>query len=282
MSKKSKLNDLVIMKFISPSINFASLKARIKLKEFRNEFTNEKYKQYFQKCNNITSVTSSMNNRYSMADFHRYERETSEKIKNEINIIDKEFNIFQQKNQDIKVKYKLKFLNRIKNKENIENNIVKESVKKDISKLLQNLHSNDKKKINFGNVKLNLNLSPLMKNSLKPKSVVLHRINKTKSLSYRSNKNRNIINKNRIKKIISIDQSTETVKTKLNLFSNINENKNEKIKKDSFINFKKFPFIRQNSYIPFSYKISIMDKSSLNISSNEQNNFSYLINLPKI
>ena len=283
MSKNYSINDSILRQFLIPSINYASIKARLRLNEFKKKFSKKEYKHYFQKCNNIISVTNSMNNKYTLKEFCGLERKASLMVKKEINVINKNLNIFEKKYKINNMRDRLKLINERKEDEIEKNrNDLITSVKNDISKYLENLHANDSANINNKNMKkeifsnLQLNLSFTSRNNLKTKSALLNSFdnnNNMNSISNVSTKSRNFanINKNKIKKFISIDESLEYS----NLLENIKENNNEKKPRDNFINFKKFPFLRQNScFSPINHKV----KFSINNKNNQINS----INLPNI
>ena len=258
MSKKNVSNNIVLRQFLNSSINYPSLKARLRFNEFKKSFTKSKYNNFFQKCNNLNSVTNSIFKKYTIKDLYGYERKNSQLIHNEIHKIDRNLNIFEKKNQffNNKIKnkrYKLKIINDYDYKINRNKDDLIKSVKKDISKYLENLHLNNSSSMKNKNMRKNifqnlkLNLSPLSGNN-KTKSVMINSFDNMNSFSNRStNKtgyNNSIINKNKIKKFISIDENTEYI----NLLNNINENNNTKISKDNNdTTFKKFPALRQNS-----------------------------------
>ena len=283
MSKNNSKNDLILRQFLIPSINYPALKARLILNEHKKKFSKNQYKHYFLKCNNLISVTNSMNNKYTLKEFFGLERESSLMINKEINVINKNLSTFEKKYKINNMRYRLKLINERKEDEIEKNrNDLVTSVKNDISKYLENLHVNDSPNIKNKNMKkdifsnLLLNLSFTSRNNLKTKSALLNSFdnnNNINSISNASTKSRNFanINKNKIKKFISIDESLEYS----NLLENIKENNSEKKPKDNYINFKKFPFLRQNScFSPTSHKV----KFSINNKNNQINS----INLPNI
>ena len=285
MSKKNKINNLIINPILSPSINFASLKARLRLNEFKKKFSKKDYNNYFQKSNNMNSVTSTMNKNRSLSDLYHSEQKNSKEIKKEISLIDEEIIKLRKKVKNINLKYKLRLKNNYKTNENIKkdkNNIINdntviESVKKDISKYLANLHINSDsfienkiKKQLFENIKLNLN--SIKRPKLKTNTIILQEV-ESNNLSNRL-KSRN----NNINKFESIDESPEYLQSKLK--SNISI-KNEK--RESLFSKKKLPFLRRKSYIPFSFQEGMNNKLSININNNNNiSNDRYIINLPNI
>lgn len=277
MSKENQINNSIFMQFLNPSINFTSLKARLRFKELRNKISKNEYQNYFKKYNKISNE---MNRQYSLNDLYAQESKISDKISKEMKTIDNELSNYQKKCQYNQNKYKLKFCNNLKTGENInKNREIIESVKSDISKYLNNLHLNrndNKGKYIFN--KLKLNIQPSLRNNLKLKSVAFNNFNSGKilhNISTVKSKNSENINKNRVKKFISIENS-ENTKIKLSLFSNKDVN--------SFNKFYKSPLARQNSLCIslakqedrinniFTYKYKINSKESCN----------KLINLPNI
>ena len=286
-AKKNKINNLFLSPILSPSINFASLKARLRLNEFKKKFSKKDYNNYFQKTNNMNSVTCTMNRNHSLSDLYHSEQRNSKEIKKEISIIDEGLIKFRKKVKSNNLKYKLRLKNDYKTNENIKkekinvinDNTVIESVKKDISKYLANLHIDsdsfiDKKikKQLFANIKLNLN--SIKRPKLKTNTVILNDL-ETNNLSNRL-KNRN----NNNNKFETIDESSEYLQPKLKLISNISI-KNEK--RESLFSKKKFPLLRRKSYIPFSFQGGMNNKLSIKINNNNIiNNDRYTINLPNI
>ena len=99
MSKKNVSNNIVLRQFLNSSINYPSLKARLRFNEFKKSFTKLKYNNFFQKCNNLNSVTNSIFKKYTIKDLYGYEQKNSQLIHNEIHKIDRNLNIFEKKNQ---------------------------------------------------------------------------------------------------------------------------------------------------------------------------------------
>ena len=89
MSKNNSKNDLILRQFLIPSINYPALKARLILNEHKKKFSKNQYKHYFLNCNNIISVTNSLNNKYTLKEFCELERKASLMINKEINVINK-------------------------------------------------------------------------------------------------------------------------------------------------------------------------------------------------
>jgi hypothetical protein len=311
MSKERNDNP-ILMQMLKPSINFPSLKARLRFNEFKKEFSKSKYNNFFKKCNNLNAVTSSMSNKYSMSDLYRFEKGNSEKIKIELNNLNNELKMFKNKFKKNHMKYKLKLSNDLKTDENAQYNNLIESVKENISQYLSDLHysKNEKKpnkRVIFNNLKINIH--PYLRNNIRTKSVSLKSLNYVKSLKSVSNistdksrNNNNIPKKTRIKKVASIDNNLNPIKSKMSLFSNFIDNKqnnNNNNNKDNIITFKKkFPFLRQNSYSFMSMaKIGkrsfnkdfinndnndVNDKNDNNDNEDKSNKDRYIINLPNI
>lgn len=79
-SKEDKiLGDYIEIKEIrlekmSPGFNFVSLKARHRLNELKNIFSKAEYRDYIRKCKNMYSISSIMNNKYSIEDLYLREK----------------------------------------------------------------------------------------------------------------------------------------------------------------------------------------------------------------
>ena len=256
------INDSILMQFIKPSFNFASLKARLRLKELKRNFSDSQYKKFFKKGFNINSVSSSMNKKYSVNDLYNSERKNSVQINRELQQIKKRLNFFK-KNYKIKNnKYKLKLYDDSKEKEKIKNDNLIKSVKEDIFKYLKELHMiNDSKfknkRLQFGELKLNLR--PIIRTKIKKNSAIYKNFDTFKFLNDVSQNNKKSdvkenVNKNRINKFISIEGNSESLikfKYKFNDINEQNGNEEEKSSRKNIFNPKIFPFLRQNSYVPF-------------------------------
>ena len=238
----------------------------------------------------MNSVTYSMNKNHSLSDLYLSEQKYSKEIRKEINIIDKGLIKFKKRLKNNNLKYKLRLKNDYKSSESIKNNKINisgdnsviESVKKDISKYLANLHINSDsfidnkiKKHLFTNIKMNI--GSLKRIKLKTNTVILNNIESNSLNNRLISRNSNI---NKAKKFENIDKSSEYLKSKINLLSNINLKRE---KRESLFSKKKFPFLRQNSYIPFSILGGLNNKLSININNNNNNsNDRDYINLPNI
>ena len=256
------INDSILMQFIKPSFNFASLKARLRLKELKRNFSDSQYKKFFKKGFNINSVSSSMNKKYSVNDLYNSERKNSVQINRELQQIKKRLNFFK-KNYKIKNnKYKLKLYDDSKEKEKIKNDNLIKSVKEDIFQYLKELHMiNDSKfknkRLQFGELKLNLR--PIIRTKIKKNSAIYKNFDTFKFLNDVSQNNKKSdvkenVNKNRINKFISIEGNSESLikfKYKFNDINEQNGNEEEKSSRKNIFNPKIFPFLRQNSYVPF-------------------------------
>ena len=270
MSKNNlSINDSILLQSLKPTINFASLKARLRLNDLKRNFSDLQYKNYYKKGLNIVSVSTSMTKKHSINDLYHKEKNNSFKINTELGKINKGLISFKKKYKikNKTNKYKLKLFDDSKEKERIKYNNLIKSVKEDISKYLKYLHMNDSKILNkrlkFRELKLSLN--PIIKPKLQKKATINNSLDIIKFLnnSYTPKENPTI-NKNKIKKFISIEGNSEDLikfKAQLNFLSDSNEkekekeneeeNKEEKYNKKSLFNHKKFPFLRQNSCVPF-------------------------------
>ena len=104
---------------MSPGFNLVSLKARHRLNELKKIFSRSEYKDYIRKCKNMYSISSIMNNKYSIADLYLRE-------KYDINDIVSVFNKIDSKLESQKIK-----VTRIK-KDKVKN-IIKEKSKTSIN-----------------------------------------------------------------------------------------------------------------------------------------------------
>ena len=268
-NKPKIIDNSIIKRILNPNFNLASLKARLRLNEFKKKLSELEYNNYFRKCKNIYSISSSMNNKMSISDLYHHEKNNSNKIINTFKQIDNDFNLLQKS----KSKYKIKPLNTIKDVDN-RNHLI-ESIHEDISKYLKILQSSnniEKQKSfkeNLINNLSNIHQSPQIK---KCKS-----INNLTPLNISStNSTKNIIDRKRFK--IKINN----LKYNINNFNLKNENK-EEIKNNSFINYKKFPFISQNTNIIISKPEGVINKYyNKNKNNNSKNYDSYLFNFPSI
>lgn len=108
MNEEKKLNEKNILKTISnnfiqkefqksilkiknPGFNMVSLKARQRLNLFKQLLSKYEYKDYIRKCKNMYSISSAMNNHYSMNDLYLKEKEIIPELINIFNRIDSKF-----------------------------------------------------------------------------------------------------------------------------------------------------------------------------------------------
>ena len=89
-NKYKRPNELkeVRLKKKSPGFNLVSLKARHRLHIFKQILSKYEYKDYIRKCKNMYSISSLMNNQYSMSDLYLSERSNMPDIINLYNKID--------------------------------------------------------------------------------------------------------------------------------------------------------------------------------------------------
>ncbi len=267
--EENKIDNSIIKSILSPNINLASLKARFRLNEFKKKLSKSEYNNYFRKCKNIYSISCSMNNKISISELYRYERNNSNKIINTFKQIDNNFNLLQKS----KPKYKIKPLKVIKNVDNNRNHLI-ESIYENISKYLKILQSNNniEKQKNFKESQIN-NLSNIHQSPKVKKCKSMNNLTPLNNSS--TNSTKYIIDRKRFK--IKINN----LKYNINNFILKNENK-EEIENNSFINYKKFPFISQNTNIMISKPEGVINKY-YNKNKNKNNNYdSYLFNFPSI
>ena len=160
-SYKEKNNNFYKKK--NAGFNLVSLKARQRLNYFKQILSKYDYKDYIRKCKNMYSISSFMNNHYSMSDLYLSERKNMPNIMNLFNKLDSKINP-----QKIKLK-----TNRINNKNNFSR---KEN--KSFSQIKTNIMDNNIS--NNESLKLNnkLNLSEDNRNIYKRKNI------KNKTINY--------------------------------------------------------------------------------------------------
>ena len=114
-NKYKRPNELkeVHLKKKSPGFNLVSLKARHRLNIFKQILSKYEYKDYIRKCKNMYSISSLMNNQYSMSDLYLSERSNMPDIINLYNKIDSKLGLKKIKFGKIK---KIKNINSNKNK----------------------------------------------------------------------------------------------------------------------------------------------------------------------
>lgn len=285
--KNNRINSPLLMNLINPAINLASLKARLRLNEFKKDLTKSKYNNFFRRNNKIYPVSSSMNNNCSMKDLQRYERNTSDKLINDFKELNKDLNIFQKKLKKNYKKYKIKPLN------DINKNSLIESIHEDISKYLNNLHNetnniiknnktieeNQKNAISLKRNNLsNIYVEPSIKKNLSNTNLIPLNISSTNFVKKNLDKG-----KIKIKKFISVKESNEKIKYRLNKFNQKNENKEDiSENENSIINsHKKLPLVHQNSFVFFSKPEGVIHKY-FNKNNIRRNDISYSFKLPNI
>lgn len=285
--KNNRINSPLILNLLNPAINLASLKARLRLNEFKRDLTKSKYNNFFRKNNKIYSVSCSMSNNCSMKDLQNYEKLTSDKLVNNFKELNKDLNIFQKKLKNNYKKYKIKPLN------DTNKNSLIESISEDISKYLNNLH-NETNNI----IKNNKTIEDNQKNAISLKKNNLSSIYIEPSIK-RNLSNQNLIPLNnsstnfakknldktkiKIKKFISVKESNEKIKYRLSKFIQKNENKEDKSENENSIinSHKKLPLVHQNSFIFFSKPEGVIQKY-FNKNNIRRDVISYSFKLPNI
>lgn len=156
---------------MSPGFNLVSLKARHRLNKLEKIFSKSEYKDYIRKCKNMYSISSVMNNKYSISDL--YVRE-----KYDINDIVSIYNIIDSKLDSQKIK-----VTRMK-----KNNIKSGSMDKSLS--CTNFYRN---KSNFEKFKSNSKLNKRNNNNgiSKNNNSSNNIIEECKNVSFNNNKNMN-------------------------------------------------------------------------------------------
>ena len=126
---------------MSPGFNFVSLKARHRLNELKNLFSKSEYREYIRKCKNMYSISSIMNNKYSISDLYLRE-------KYDINEIISVFNKIDSKLDSQKIKFvttkRNKTNNSLKNKPKTSLNFFKNNSNLEKFKSSTNYNKNNK------------------------------------------------------------------------------------------------------------------------------------------
>ncbi len=147
----------------NPGFNLVSLKARHRLNIFKQLLSKDEYKEYIRKCKNMYSISSFMNNHYSMSDLYLSERKNMPNIMNLFNKLDSKINP-----QKIKLK-----TNSINNKNDFSRKENKSFSKIKTNIMDNNISNNESLKLNN-----NLNLSEDNRNIYKRKNI------KNKTINY--------------------------------------------------------------------------------------------------
>ena len=190
---------------MSPGFNFVSLKARHRLNELKNLFSRAEYRDYIRKCKNMYSISSLMNNKYSISDLYLRE-------KNDINNIISVFNKIDSKLDSQKIKVMTIKKNKIKN-------MLKEKAKSSIN-FFKNNSNYELYKSNINIINQNNN------NNNNEENNSLSSINK--NINYNSYDAKNNMSNNIYEASTNIQMSKIT-------YDNKNKNKN---KKNNILNYK--------------------------------------------
>ena len=160
-SYKEKNNNFYKKK--NAGFNLVSLKARQRLNYFKQILSKYDYKDYIRKCKNMYSISSFMNNHYSMSDLYLSERKNMPNIMNLFNKLDSKIN-------PRKIKLKTNSINN-KNDFSRKENKSFSQIKTNI--MDNNISNNESLKLNN-----NLNLSEDNRNIYKRKNI------KNKTINY--------------------------------------------------------------------------------------------------
>ncbi len=122
--KNLKIKEVRLEK-VNPGFNLVSLKARHRLNKFQKTLSRKDYNDYIRKCKNMYSVSSLMNNKYSMSDLYINEKFSINSIKKTYKNIDdklstKRVKINISNSQPINIKNKSKSNNNKKRREENE------------------------------------------------------------------------------------------------------------------------------------------------------------------
>ena len=271
----------------NPGFNLVSLKARQRLNLFKELLSKYEYRDYIRKCKNMYSISSLMNNHYSMSDLYLSERANMPDIINLFKKLDSKIN---QKKLKLK-KIKKNNINDSSVKENMslsQTNIINNSINRPMKLNYNNFNLSDDnrmtyqknerkclrnktisfniQKINYFNFSKRTNIKRKSHNNIKffvnpnmnhsKKTIIDNNIKDNESNNLKKNLNSNNI----IFKSIQSDRSPNNIslspfisKYKIkNIYSEKNKTIiNERIKK---LQFKYNNEIRNKNIIPFSTK----------------------------
>ena len=253
--KSKKINDKnleikeIRLEKMSPGFNLVSLKARHRLNELKNLFTKAEYREYIRKCKNMYSISSSMNNKYSISDLYHREKYDINDIVSVYNKIDnkldsKKIKLTRIKKDKAKNKTSINFFQNISNMENFKSNsnILNKNRNEDISTIF---NSN---KINYtsydGNNRSNFNINNLSINNQMSKTSYEKINKKSNILNYKTH---NLIRN--FKNIQFSESKTKNFSSTAypSLFSNHKNNNIKNHKKEIKINIKLSKLNRSNS-----------------------------------
>ena len=255
---------------MSPGFNLVSLKARHRLNELEKIFSKSEYKDYIRKCKNMYSISSVMNNKYSISDLYVREKYDINDIVSLYNIIDSKLDsqkikLTKMKKNIIKkgsIDKSLSCSNFYRNKSNFEkfksNYIINKRNNNNCILRTNNSSNNineESKNISFNNNNKNMNHTFYDANNNKSifNGVYINNpMNKT-SYEVKDNKNKILNYKNNL--FIKLNKNKEFNKTVYASFfsnskndksSNVDKNENENENK---IKIKKRKLYKANSAI---------------------------------
>ena len=246
-SYKEKNNNFYKKK--NAGFNLVSLKARQRLNYFKQILSKYDYKDYIRKCKNMYSISSSMNNKYSISDLYHREKYDINDIVSVYNKIDnkldsKKIKLTRIKKDKAKNKTSINFFQNISNMENFKSNsnILNKNRNEDISTIF---NSN---KINYtsydGNNRSNFNINDLPINNQMSKTSYEKINKKSNILNYKTH---NLIRN--FKNIQFSESKTKNFSSTVypSLFSNHKNNNIKNHKKEIKINIKPSKLNRSNS-----------------------------------
>jgi hypothetical protein len=253
LNKENKENNNIEIKELrlgklSPCFNLVCLKARHRLIDLEKKFTKSEYRDYIRKCKNMYSISSDMNNKYTISDLYSKEKYDINNILSVFHKIDSKLDSQKIKVVKIKKKKILNFVdnksisctNFYKNKSNIKNNNIFYDYK---NTMHRDIHTHEESKSNK------------KKNSISYETInsANNRMNKTtyrliKKIKNKTSAKDKITSKNKII-LKNVSKSNEFSKTPLNFgfkkIKNINDpisdkNNKNRLKSSSLI-FKIYP-----------------------------------------
>ena len=238
-----------ILKLKNPGFNMVSLKARQRLNLFKQILSQYEYKDYIRKCKNMYSVSSAMNNHYSLKDLYLSERKKIPELVNLFNKI------------DAKLYPKKIFYKKVKKKETNDSFSLSASA---FFKKNNSLKETSNKVDNMQSLNENKIILSYRRKSLKNKTIDFNR-KSSDILIYRDNIKRKSLNIGHIKNIINdILPTPQNIKEE-------NEDKDNNTK-----------LIKDNNNKNISSLLEKKNNSSLkSIKSENINNISFSPLLPK-
>ena len=239
---------------MSPGFNFVSLKARHRLNELKNLFSKSEYREYIRKCKNMYSISSIMNNKFSISDLYLREKYDINEIISVFNKIDSKLD--SQKIKVVTTK-RNKINNSFKNKQKTSLNFFKNNSNFEKFKSITNYNKNNK------NSEDNNSLCSMYKN-----------------MNYNSYDGDNILSSN-INEASSNNQISKTTcenKNKKNIISNFKAQYSFNLKNDNIHNI----ILKNKDFNPKGNLSKISNNKNNKIIDDAKNETTNNIKMPKL